>query len=1175
MKQPYLWRNAAFVAVLASSFSAVHAVDVNARIRGTVTDPSGAVVPNATVTATNESTGVKFVTKTQPNGDYLFPQLPVGTYTIAASTTGFKAFKASGILLTIDQEYVEKIAFTVGDTSETVSVQADSVQVNTTDSQLNNIVNASQMEELPLIGRNFTGLELILPGVSLPDTRFTGNYSVQGAQGQQSEYLINGADTNDIALNTIVLQPNLDTIDQFNLVDGPLNAEYDRNSGGIISATIKQGTNQIHGTGFEYYRDTFLNSNNFFQKTFSPTGQNTSVVAPYHQNIFGGTVGGPVLRDKFFLYFGYQGTHQRVPESSTQNTVYTAAQLAGNFSGDLASGATNPISSNPIPASIQIPGCTPGETWIACLGASGGVIPTSALNPTALNLVKQYVPAPNNNSFFTYNATTFTTTNQYIGRADYAINPRNQINVVEIYQSSTSSENLPFSGASLPGFGDQSISKIQQHTFDYVRQISSTAVNDFSAHYTRFFFDADVPQNIVQPSTAGFAITPQDTVNATIPTLTVNNGQGSGGFTLGGGSNAPQPRTDQVIQFDDSFSKVFGRHALKFGYDGRRFNVSNAFDASNSGSYSFNRNGTYSTGDGLLDFLLGDPTTYAQSANSIIQADAFLNYLYAQDSWRIGSSLTLNYGIGYSIDTPLRNHQYGGEGVACFIPGEQSTIFPGAPVNLVYPGDSGCFNSGQAHTRHTELGPRFGFAWAPDLGAISGSQGKFSVRGGFGIYYNRTEEESALQTLGTPPFGLNSGGAADFGGSPQFANPFADINGGNTAPSPTSPSTPLGKTAEANRFPYTEPVKGQAISFANVEPIFSISSFDSSFRAPYAENFQLSVEREFASRIVARLSYVGSLGRRNQITYEGNYETAAGHAACAASANCIANRNNQALLFPSHTIGGSANVADVGEVGSYGSSSFNALEVSVTKGVTHGLLFQASYTYAHALDNGSSFENSGFGENGARGYNQYVPSLNYGSSTYDLRHHFVFAPVYQTPIVKNHSGFSPISLALSGWEVSGILTLATGEPFDVSYAGTASRSLYCSIDTSYYACPDVPNQVAPITILNKRPNPVSHATGVPYFSPADFAAEAIGTFGNTSRDPGRGPGTQNINAIVAKNFLLSADGHIRLQLRMESDNVLNHTNLANPTSLFGSAQLGNITTAAAGRQTQLAGRIYF
>ena len=311
MRKLIFWRGTALALILMGALALAHAADVNARISGTVTDPQGGVLPNIQVTLTNEATGVTQVTNTLGNGTYLFPAVPVGSYTVSVKANGFKAYTAKGIVVNIDQQFVQPVQLQVGSTSEVVEVSASTAaQVDTTDMQLSNVVNSEQIVELPLISRNFTGLELTLPGVQASSDRF-GTFSVSGGQTQQSEFLINGADTNDIALNTLALSPNLDAIDQFNLIDGPLNAEYDRNSGGIVSATIKSGTNKFHGDGFEFYRDTFLNTLNYFQKCVVNTSNcpsSTGTVQPYHQNIFGGTVGGPILHDKLFFFFGYQGT---------------------------------------------------------------------------------------------------------------------------------------------------------------------------------------------------------------------------------------------------------------------------------------------------------------------------------------------------------------------------------------------------------------------------------------------------------------------------------------------------------------------------------------------------------------------------------------------------------------------------------------------------------------------------------------------------------------------------------------------------------------------------------------------------------------------------------------------------------------------------------------------------
>ena len=355
-------------------------------------------------------------------------------------------------------------------------------------------------------------------------------------------------------------------------------------------------------------------------------------------------------------------------------------------------------------------------------------------------------------------------------------------------------DTLPFTGATLPGFGDENTLVIQQYTGEFVHQFNSTTVNDFAGHYTRFNYDAVEPQDKVSPSSLGFNINPQDAAAASVPTMSI--GGSDVGFTLGFSTNGPQPRIDQVAQIDDDISKVVGRHTFKFGYDGRRFNVHNPFYANNSGSFSFGNTGTYSTGDGGLDFLLGIPTSYAQGSGASIIAEAFLNYVFAQDTWKLTDKLTLAYGLGYSVDTPLHEHQYGGSGISCIIPGQQSTVFPDAPTSLVYGGDKGCTNSGLSTTSWGEFGPRVGFIYAPDSGAISGGPGKFSIRGGFGIYYDRTEEETSLQTLETPPFGTNTLGAGLNGAAPRLP-----------IPSPISTST--GHRYDCQSLPLYVPLEGR------------------------------------------------------------------------------------------------------------------------------------------------------------------------------------------------------------------------------------------------------------------------------------------------------------------------------------------------------------------------------
>ena len=1140
MRTKTLWRSILIVFFGILIGLQAWSADVTGRIRGTVTDPSGAVVASARVVATNTQTGVAYETKSQSNGSYELLNLPVGMYNLSATAPGFEAFGVTGIKLNIDQIYLQDAKLRVGGTTEKVEVQANAVQIDTTNIQLSNVVESKQILDLPLIGRNWTQLELIEPGVQAASDRFSTAYAANGSQSQQSSYLINGTDTNDLPLNTALYVPSPDALSQFNLITSSLNPEYDRNSGAIVSASIKNGTNAYHGDVFDFYRDTFLNNHNFFQLT-----------APkFHQNLFGGTFGGPVLRDKAFFFLSYQGLRAIQPQSVANNTVFTQAQLAGNFGA--------PLKANKIPGTLLArTGCAAGSTWASCFPS--GNVPASAFDPIAVALTQKYIPLPNAaNNQFLFNPTQNLIQDQGIARLDGNVTPKDQLWGVLVFHHAPNSRVLPFTGATLPGFGDQSQSDTHQFTASWTHLFSSMTLNELRLGYSRLNFDAVEPQQSVLPSSAGFQITPQNTKSAGLPRINV-----TGMFNLGFSSNGPQPRIDQTYQITDNVSKIVGNHSYKFGYEGRRFNVDNPFFGRNNGSFAFGGTGPFTTGNPGLDFLLGNADSYGQGSGGVINARAYETYLYGQDQWKFRDNLTITYGAGWQIDTPFHNRQFKGIGVNCFTPGQQSTVFATAPMGLNYPGDPGCNDASGATTAWKDFGPRVGFAYAPTLGFLSGGDAhKLSIRGGYGIYFNRTEEETSLQNLGAPPFGLNSGGANDFPGvlAPGFANPFVDIDTG---------------TNFGNKFPFTFPTAGQAVNFTPFEPI-GISLYSRHFRIPYSENYNLTFERELPSNIVARVSYVGAVGRHEQITYEGNPITQAGHDACLASAACIKARNTQVVSFPTHTAFAPGNlIGSAGTIDTVGSSNYNSLQLSATKGFTHGLLFQASYTWAHGLDNGSSFENSGFG-GAVRGYNQFVPSLNFGDSAADARHRFVFSPVYEIPNWKVVPGMHWLPDVIGrGWEISGILTLSTGFPIDIR-TGSGSLSLFCAASVQFYACPDVPNQVAPIKYLDPRQGKNF------WFDTTSFAQEAIGTFGNTHRNPLHGPGINNTDVAIFKNIYFWPGSESKyVQLRLESYNVFNHTNFydpLNPSNVTGSitsGTFGRVTSAAPGRQSQLAAKIYF
>jgi hypothetical protein len=1088
------------------------------------------------------------------------------------------------------------VQLAVGSVSETVEVKANAVQVQTDNTQQGTLVSTQQIVDLPLIGRNFTQLEQLAPGVMSASDRF-GTFSVNGSQTQQSSYTINGTDNNDIPLNTALILPSPDAIQEFNLITSTINPEYGRNSGGIVNALIKNGTNQFHGNAFDFYRDTFLNTHNYFQ-TLTPV---------FHQNVFGGTVGGPIRKDKTFFFLSYQGTRARTAVG--QNTsVFTGAQRGGDFSPIFNgfANSTNPAIQNDRNkvTPFQLVGddgntYAAGTRWMcipACAQqifhpgtANFGKLPASDFNTLSASLLNTFVPLPNlGTSTFTFNPITNTIADQGIARVDHNLFSSDQIWGTAIFNHSPSNTALAFTGATLPGWPEVDTRESKEFTIAENHTFSTTTLNEVRLGYARFNFDAVEPQKAASPASFGFAgINSQNTVSQSMPRLTV-----TGLFTLGFSTNGPQPRKDQNYQFTDNFSKVVGRHTMKFGFDARRFQVDNPFFGRNNGSFAFTTAAHNSTGNAGLDFLLGIPNTYSQGAGGVINARAYEYYGYAQDSWKAKNNLTLNFGAGYQIDTPYNSHQFGGIAQSCFIPGEQSTVFPvgapdpvtghptGAPAGMTYPGDPGCNQSGGTSIKYGHIAPRFGFAWSPGFGGklTGAAENKFSVRGGIGLYYNRTEEEGALQNLGTPPFGVNSAGVGDaVGFFPSFASPFTDVTGTKTI---------------ANKFPFTSfPKAGDIIDFTKFEPL-GINTFNSNLSTPYSMNFNFNIQREFPANTVLTLGYVGALGRHLYRAYDANFITAAGQAACLANPACVASASAQHLNFPSHAVAG-ANVAQcgttnnpfgacfggVGQQYTDGTSNYSAFQVNVNKGMTHGLQLLISYTWSHAIDNGSGLENSGFG---GRGTNILVPSLNVGDSGNDARQRLVLGYVYAIPSLHHVVAWAP-DRVFGGWKISGITTLQSG--FPINFTDSSPTSLSCD-SFDFYACADGPNQLGAVHTLDPRTATFTQGgqTSNGYlFDPRLFSVAAVGTFGNTRRNSLHGPGINNTDFALIKDTKITE--RTSFQMGIEAYNLFNHTQFCTATSCAtsnietsgsqGGTTFGRIFAAAPARLVQLRAKVNF
>jgi hypothetical protein len=1206
-----------------------------ARIQGTVTDPTGAAAVNVKLTATNVGTNISYEAVSKEDGNYVFLNLPIGTYRVTATSSGFRTFTASGITLVLDQVYTLNIKMEMGQISEQVMVEASNVQVETANTQLGTVINGDTIVDMPLNGRNWTQLQLLQPGVMASSDRF-GTFSTNGSQTQQNSFLINGMDSNDLPLNTPLIIPSPDAIAEFSMVTDTINPEYGRNSGAILNAVIKSGTNSFHGSGFDFYRDTFLNTKDFF----------THQSAIFHQNQFGGTIGGPVWKNHTFFFFSYQGSRFRQPQASNTQTVFSSAQRGGDFSDFNFNGAPGPV---PDPVTLKCPASNPtcapsnpnvspvamfGDASSPCPVSGGtmcqagtyfgkaydnngnlltnglfstGVIPTQDLNAIATKLVTQFVPLPNQpGNQFGFTAVTSGKVDQYLWQVDHTFNSKDSIRSYGFIQSNPTQDTLPFTGATLPGFPELAGRHAKQFVASWNHVFNPNVLNELRFGYTRFNFVAVEPVTPVLPSTLGFSITPQAPAGAGLPVVAL-----TGLFTLGFSQNGPQPRIDQVYQADDNFSYVLGRHNLKFGFDGRRFGVKNPFSFLNSGSYSFGGSGAFTTGNPGADFLLGNPDSYAQSSGGFIQAGAQQFYNYAQDSWKATSNFTINFGLGWQINTPTTDHFNNGRAINCFRAGQQSAVYPTAPLGLVFPGDRGCTHSGY-QTGFTHFGPRLGLAWAPHasgaLGHLTGDQGKFSIRAGVGIYFNQVEEELTLQNLTAPPFSLTSGGVSDIGGNPSFATPFNSVNPANVnftnyngilappvGPTCNGPGQPRCQTSPGviatasltNKFPFTPPPAGSAVDFGFFEPM-SLNLIDPKYAVPYAVNYNLTLQRELPGQMILSVGYVGSQGRHLERAFELNPNLNPG--ACAASATCIGQRFNLGFFAAPGSFKYDPTVfGSLGQQATDGDSQYHSLQASLNKRISHGLQFTLSYTYAHARDNGSNFENSSFG---TRGTNPFLPNLDWGDSAFDARQRFVAGYQYEVPVPRALGSGPVLSRIFKGWRVAGNTTFQTG--FPINFSDSNATSLTCFANFTFYGCPDNPNQVGPIVKVdpravhtsgtasgftrcvgngNSRNNGAPKNTGNYYFNPDTVCFAPYGTFGNTARDSIHGPGLNFTNLALMKSIPVKEQ--MRFELRLETFNTFNHVNFNSPNSNVNSANFGRITSDTGPRLVQLAGKFYF
>jgi hypothetical protein len=1122
--------------------------EVTASIAGTVTDPGGAALPGATVTATSQERGQAYTALTNDSGLYRIAQLPVGTYTVKVEKSGFALASYPAFVLALNQVARVDVAMKIGQASETVEVSGSAPVLATETTQVDTVINAATNDNLPLASRNYVQLTLLAPGsVSTDPSSFnngnnTGGYGgrplINGNREQANNFMLDGMDNNQVSDNLLGYTPAPDAIQEFNLITNNAPAEFGNFEGGIVNATIKSGTNAFHGDVWEFFRNDVLNANSWSNKLVSPALPKAAL----RWNMFGGTAGGPVIRNRLFFFADFQDQRFDIPSSSSFNTVFTAAERGGDFGALCASGFSKGVCTGPGQlynpcASFTAP-CTPSSKPAATRQPfPNNIIPTVMISPVAAALFQSKLyPSPistalQNNAVNTSNSAF----NEEQGdlKIDFKATQKDNISYrfTRAYQ-----DNPSFNSQVLLSNGVSS-TPIYNTVGDWTRTIGSNLVNDARIGWSHITLNSG---NAWASGVGQFG-----------NTLGIGNGNpgalpgllsltfSNSAVTSIGASEQTQSFDDHVWQFDEGLSWSHGRHDFKFGGQLSR-QIIKTFYAGNNGQLGLmDFDGRFTSpsvgasgGDGGADFALGLDYQYGRgvSTGKTWQQSSNLIGIYAEDTWRVRDRLTLNLGLRYDAHTPWveANDEQANYNIAT---GNIDLAGKDGASRGLYDG----FYGGR------DFQPRIGFAWTP--GALGG---RTVIRGAFSISSYLEGTGTNLRLTLNPPF------------TPAEIN--AIYNG---------TALPLTDT--------TDGIAGSASAASCAAPAYAcyaqafLRVWDPKVQPAIADEYNVTVQHQFAGDTTIQVGYVGQRGTHLMVPFDYAQRVLQPNESCgtppctAASPYFSANPTLYSVLGNPAQDGEGATVSGTK---SNGNMRYNSLQAVLQKEASHGLQYQVSYTFSKCMSDNTGYYGAWNNALSASAYwqNVYDQRSEWAPCYYDATHVLSAYSVYELPVGRGKmvaNNVNPVvNEVIGGWAVSPIVSFRTGWPLPVYGAQDESGTFGRGARADCNGTPSITKTAI-------------QGIGVQWFTnTGQFTNPAVGTFGNCSPqlDGLRSPHYTDVDMSVHKDFPIRE--RFRLQFRTDFINTFNHVQLNAPNMGLGST-MGQITSAQPPRNIQLALKLYY